>query len=172
LKLEQHEQLLVEGVAEQDEVEHQAGAKPFDDGQDLIIKLKHPPYMIEELLESLDDLTFLVLQRDPVPTHHQGANDEAEHLDGEGLGGGNSKLRAVGDVDSVISSKFWEKKKQTKIPEDLNTSVKEVRGKEDQNGEVGELLQELAEGDTRVIKFLTHQEFSAPLENQQLENQL
>ena len=106
MELEHHEQLLVEGVAEQDEVEHQAGAKPFDDGQDLIIKLKHPPYKIEELLESLDDLTFLVLQRDPVPTHHQGANDEAEHLDGEGLGGGNSKLKAVGDVDSVISSKF------------------------------------------------------------------
>ena len=62
--------------------------------------------MIEELLESLDDLTFLVLQRDPVSTHHQGASDEAEHLDGGGLGGGTSKLRAVGDVDSVISSKF------------------------------------------------------------------
>ena len=62
--------------------------------------------MIEELLESLDDLTFLVLQRDPVPAHHQGANDEAEHLDGEGLGGGNSKLRAEGDVDPVMSSKL------------------------------------------------------------------
>ena len=105
MKLEQHEQLLVEGVAEQDEVEHRAGAKPFGDGQDLIIKLKHPPYKIEELLESLDDLTFLVLQRDPVPTHHQGANDEAEHLDGEGLGGGNSKLKPDGDVDPVMSVK-------------------------------------------------------------------
>ena len=106
MKLEQHEQLLVEGVAEQDEVEHRAGVELLGDGQDLIIELKHPPYMIEELLESLDDFTFLVLQRDPVLSHHQGANDEAEHLDGEGLGGGNAKLRAEGDVDPVMSSKL------------------------------------------------------------------
>ena len=62
--------------------------------------------MIEELLESLDDFTFLVLQRDPVLSHHQGANDEAEHLDGEGLGGGNAKLWAEGEVDPVMSSKL------------------------------------------------------------------
>ena len=74
--------------------------------------------MIEELLESLDDFTFLVLQRDLVLSHHQGANDEAEHLDGEGLGGGNAKLWA------------------------------------------------------EVVEFLTHQEFSAPLDNQKLEYQL
>ena len=105
LKLELHAQLLVEGVAEQDEVKHRAGAELLGNGQDLIIELKHPPYMIEELLESLDDFTFLVLQRDLVLSHHQGANDEAEHLDGEGLGGGNSKLRADGDVDPVMSVK-------------------------------------------------------------------
>ena len=46
-----------------------------------------------------------MLQRDPVLAHHQGAKDEAEHLDGEGLGGGNSKLSPDGDVDPVMSVK-------------------------------------------------------------------
>ena len=55
--------------------------------------------LIGELRESLDDLRFSWLQRDPVLAHHQGEHDEAEHLAGVGLGGGNSKLMPGGEVD-------------------------------------------------------------------------
>ena len=57
-------------------------------------------------------LHFLVLQRDLVLSHHQVANDEAEHLDGEGLGGGNAKLWAEGEVDPIMSSKLSKDKHQ------------------------------------------------------------
>jgi hypothetical protein len=57
-------------------------------------------------------------------------------------------------------------KKQTSS-EDLSTSVKEVRGEDDHDREVGQLLQELPEGDTRVVRSNTgnHQEVSAPFDN-------
>ena len=58
-----------------------------------------------ELPESLEDLRFLLLQKDPVLSQHQGAKDEAEHLAGVGLGGGNSKLRPADDVDPGVALK-------------------------------------------------------------------
>jgi hypothetical protein len=53
------------------------------------------------------------------------------------------------------------------IPEDLITSVKEVKGEADHDWELGQLHQELPGGDTRVTVSSTgnHQEFSAPLDN-------